>query len=681
MAFVPAESELPPSYADVAPQPSQGSSSSRMRADDGQAVIPSPTPIDAKKNPTLKGDPLGSEVKPSHDTANGELDVSDPPPNFSVHTPQVYSGGRKKEPADTVPSKLLGNFQIPAAESNILTHDAHLNEDGEALYRFVLQEALTPPKVTVKIRGSHEEYREHHTGHHRPCDNGSSRSHVGSNSRTDTVTIIDFSLEIDLSPLLQPSFVGESARLPDPYGSPIRHPVRDNPTVYVKGDEDIAYRGRMTQEVLVEPNAYRHSPRLRRPAQVTTGTPAAQPPSFAATQDTEHLLSGDERLASAADDSDIEAGPAHDNLVLLRPSWAERRALWRSAAARFLPWTKGVYPTNESDISYVRRSEYDEGVKTERISIGTGAAANVKVRPAEGLSQMTPRMVCDDYTLSAKQLKAFRVKKRVAGWDVKAFEGTIREVVEELYPTSMMNKRRIEVTFGVENDLILVEADNDLSRFLTTLQRTSGAKSILLHLLLIFTGAFIIVLPATWLLRYFKGARYNTIGVVWQLSQWEEVPVVDVAYFIKEAQQSLLEEERQEAARAGASWALDENTRTPDPSNATPTVSSSTTTVNRSTTYKPASYVTDSGVVRQQPFIFANLFERGCLESTGLLAHRGVRQGDVLKIWDSRIRSSVTSRAKLEGDQRLGQHLSEHLPRMERRTFDPLSGHETFTLI
>ncbi|CAD6886370.1 unnamed protein product [Tilletia controversa] len=156
-------------------------------------------------------------------------------------------------------------------------------------------------------------------------------------------------------------------------------------------------------------------------------------------------------------------------------------------------------------------------------------------------------MACDDHTLNAKQLKAFRVTKRVAGRDVKAFEDAIRKVVEELYPTS------------------------------------SGAKPILLLLLLIFTGVFTIVLPAAWLLRYFKGARYNTVGAVWQLSQWEDVPV-DEFYPIQEVQQSLLEKERQEAARAGASWAL-------------------------------------------------------------------------------------------------GQHLSEHLPRMERRTFNPLGGHETFTHI
>ncbi|KAE8181349.1 hypothetical protein CF336_g8952, partial [Tilletia laevis] len=108
--------------------------------------------------PTLEGDPLGYEVKPSHDTANAEVDVSDPPPTFSAHTPQVYSGGQKKEPTGTVPSKLPRNFQSPAAEANILTHGAHLNENGESLYRFVLQKTLTPPKVTVKTRGSHEEF-------------------------------------------------------------------------------------------------------------------------------------------------------------------------------------------------------------------------------------------------------------------------------------------------------------------------------------------------------------------------------------------------------------------------------------------------------------------------------------------------------------------------------------------
>ncbi|KAF8429814.1 hypothetical protein EV426DRAFT_639554 [Tirmania nivea] len=59
---------------------------------------------------------------------------SDPPP-FSVYQPTTH------------PHYL---------NSHLITHDPHLNTDGEALYQFLLQENLIPPIQHVQVRGSHE---------------------------------------------------------------------------------------------------------------------------------------------------------------------------------------------------------------------------------------------------------------------------------------------------------------------------------------------------------------------------------------------------------------------------------------------------------------------------------------------------------------------------------------------
>ncbi|THV03672.1 hypothetical protein K435DRAFT_791560 [Dendrothele bispora CBS 962.96] len=47
-------------------------------------------------------------------------------------------------------------------EDNIVSHDSHLNTDGEALYRFMIEQALTPPRVYLHCRGTHFEYGSEH---------------------------------------------------------------------------------------------------------------------------------------------------------------------------------------------------------------------------------------------------------------------------------------------------------------------------------------------------------------------------------------------------------------------------------------------------------------------------------------------------------------------------------------
>ncbi|KAG0636460.1 hypothetical protein HOY80DRAFT_1011276 [Tuber brumale] len=67
----------------------------------------------------------------------GEVDT-DAPPKFEVYVPKV-------KPVNTVrPGKSL-----------TISHDEHLNTDGEALYRWLLEQRSRPPRVYIHIQGTH----------------------------------------------------------------------------------------------------------------------------------------------------------------------------------------------------------------------------------------------------------------------------------------------------------------------------------------------------------------------------------------------------------------------------------------------------------------------------------------------------------------------------------------------
>jgi len=643
------DGDLPPAYDDATAQQASSSSSAGPSTSTSNNAV-----TESKRKHAVKDEgPLGER------SSHPDL----PPPEFSEHSPHVYSQGRRTQFTDTGPLVFGASEGIPptihvkAAESNILTHDPHLNEDGEALYRFILKSALTPPKATIRIRGSHEESREVTSDHARHHDDGQ-RHH--SSTRTEKHTVIDFDFEIDCTPLLQPSISLDVASLPDPRSDPIRHHITDNPTVYVKGDEHLAYRGRMRQEILVPASSPRLLSRSRRVSRRRRST-------IGAAHDAVPFLDQD-------NDYDQEAAQT-ERLVLFRPRWSERRALWKAAQKQWLPWTQGVAhlePRGDNpQTCFIRRDEYDQGAQTERVRVGNGyetqsgitttTAVDVKVRSAEGPSQTTVRMVCDDYALSSKELKSLKIRKRVAGWDFKALEQDIKSIVSEVFSPSEIDGRQVEVAFTVENDTITVLPDSDLARFMTTFHRSHGARKVLLIALFVLTGAFVVILPVAWILRHFKGARYNSIGIVWQLSQWEHSGATDLMH-------ELLEDERQAATRAGAAWAADSDTAFP----VAEFDNAEAISPNPNTTFSTRSCISSRGVVQQQPFIVIEARDEHLRET--LIVHRGIRQGDVVKNWEARIRSAVAKRLRLGSDKRLGQELKDHLPPQTTRTYDPLSG-------
>ncbi|KAJ7071055.1 hypothetical protein C8F01DRAFT_1108882 [Mycena amicta] len=119
----------------------------------------------------------------------------EPPPDFAPYEAECFQSG-----GDTI------------------SHDAHLNADGEALYRFLLSQAMTPPVFQLHCKGNHTETRYRHVNHR----HSDGRTRTRTESYTETV--LDFDFYIDASQL----------------AGPIHWSVDDT---------DPAYRGAMVREI------------------------------------------------------------------------------------------------------------------------------------------------------------------------------------------------------------------------------------------------------------------------------------------------------------------------------------------------------------------------------------------------------------------------------------------------
>ncbi|TRM68023.1 hypothetical protein BD626DRAFT_396019 [Schizophyllum amplum] len=97
--------------------------------------------------------------------------VEEPPPDFTS-----YEAEYKTE-----------------SNGNIISHDRHLNEDGEALYRFLLSQSSSPPVLRIACGGTHTEHRSRQVRRD---------GHTVTEHYTETVT--DFSFAIDVQPPLSP---------------------------------------------------------------------------------------------------------------------------------------------------------------------------------------------------------------------------------------------------------------------------------------------------------------------------------------------------------------------------------------------------------------------------------------------------------------------------------------------
>ncbi|KAG8991988.1 hypothetical protein FRB94_012107 [Tulasnella sp. JGI-2019a] len=171
-------------------------------------VPPEPTNWDAKdsikeaasNDEGLKKPPTKVDTHADNQESPEAPGSSDAPPPFSTHNPEARVRG----------------------DLHLISHDAHLNEDGEALYRFLLEQAAIPPSYTMTCIGNHLETRTRQVLRTR-----------GNTEQWETETyqegVEDFAFTINLTPSI----------IPEPLGVPI----------YIVGDRTTAYRGKAVKEV------------------------------------------------------------------------------------------------------------------------------------------------------------------------------------------------------------------------------------------------------------------------------------------------------------------------------------------------------------------------------------------------------------------------------------------------
>ncbi|PPQ99605.1 hypothetical protein CVT24_005181 [Panaeolus cyanescens] len=151
-----------------------------------------------------------------------------PSPTISASSPLLGQNSLNNNEFPPAPSGPPPGFTPYSAEffetgcEDIVSHDPHLNTDGEALYRFLLSQAATPPSYRIQCKGTHDETR-----HRRVTErDANGRTRQKSESYTETITDFDFCISIRPPP------------------NHISQPV-----YWTVGDDDPAYRGRMVREV------------------------------------------------------------------------------------------------------------------------------------------------------------------------------------------------------------------------------------------------------------------------------------------------------------------------------------------------------------------------------------------------------------------------------------------------
>jgi hypothetical protein len=122
-----------------------------------------------------------------------------PPPEFSPYEAEYFEVGY----------------------NDVVSHDPHLNSDGEALYRFLLAQSQKRPSQRLHCHGSHTETRNRWVTER--DSNGRSRHR----QESYTETVVDFDFCIDITSDM---------------------PVKHEPVHWSVGDDEPAYRGKMVRE-------------------------------------------------------------------------------------------------------------------------------------------------------------------------------------------------------------------------------------------------------------------------------------------------------------------------------------------------------------------------------------------------------------------------------------------------
>ncbi|THH21559.1 hypothetical protein EW146_g33 [Bondarzewia mesenterica] len=157
-----------------------------------------------------QNEPGPSVSPPTFEESTGHLliDFDQPDPPIST--------GDQEPPPDFTPYD--AEFFV-SSDGSIISHDPHLNEDGEALYRFLLSQANATPTYKLHCKGAHTENRTRLVN----STNSRGQSQTRTENYTETVTDFDFFINVN-------------------------HDIPSRPTQWTLGDEEPAYRGRMIRE-------------------------------------------------------------------------------------------------------------------------------------------------------------------------------------------------------------------------------------------------------------------------------------------------------------------------------------------------------------------------------------------------------------------------------------------------
>jgi len=131
-----------------------------------------------------------------------------------------------------IPDEPPPSFTTYAAEffldsnDDVVSHDHHLNTDGEALYRFLLSQSHVLPILRVNFKGTHLETKL------RWVNSTDAHGHNSTRSEFYTETVTDFDFCIDIHP------------------DHLRTRVQDDASTihWSVGDDEPAFRGRMVRE-------------------------------------------------------------------------------------------------------------------------------------------------------------------------------------------------------------------------------------------------------------------------------------------------------------------------------------------------------------------------------------------------------------------------------------------------
>ncbi|KAF8642370.1 hypothetical protein AX16_009638 [Volvariella volvacea WC 439] len=223
-------------------------------------------------------------------------------------------------------------------DGDIISHDPHLNTDGEALYRFLLEHSANYPRHVVHIGGTHKETRTRLVTR---TENG----HTTTRTEKYTVTITDFKFSIDLS-----------------------SNIVAGPVHWSLADSEPAYRGLMVRQV-----------------QTPQGRRKATSEETAAFKEREHLRA--ERGLPPWVDPD-----GTDHLLVLQSSqtlrqWADEYCASNKLLKEFV-YEKFVHGWNLQALEKAIRAAIQETLYSGSVTVDFSLCANkICVRPDNGLSR------------------------------------------------------------------------------------------------------------------------------------------------------------------------------------------------------------------------------------------------------------------------------------------------------